>query len=283
MPDVDEPMTERKAAAQRRAEHVDEQQRPQVAARSGSGTTFSDRVVPFPATELRAQLVDYNGQQRYHLEGHASVVDVRYEMWDMFGPYEEIIDRGAFDDTLAAGPDVAFLVNHRGVTMARTTNKSLKLSMDDVGLHVEAWLNPKRQDVSDLVTAVDDGDITEMSFAFMLEEGWWSDDFETFKITKTDIDRGDVSAVNYGANPYTDIAARAQQVLADVEHMPPTLGREAVQRLLKRDDLDIDDLFKRAELVRQYDETRAAVEALPDEPKTPQGRSLTTVEALLED
>ena len=35
-----------------------------------------------------------------------------------------------------------------------------------------------------------------MSFAFILDEGRWSEDFTTFTITQVDLDRGDVSAVN---------------------------------------------------------------------------------------
>ena len=65
----------------------------------------------------------------------------------MFGPYEEIVAREAFTDTLAAEPDVAFLVNHKGVTMARTTNGSLELAMVSDGLGMDAWVNPKRTDV----------------------------------------------------------------------------------------------------------------------------------------
>ena len=52
---------------------------------------------------------DRNGQQLYHLTGSPSVTDKPYEMYDMFGPYEEIVAREAFTDTLAAEPDVAFL------------------------------------------------------------------------------------------------------------------------------------------------------------------------------
>ena len=85
------------------------------------------RSLPFPG-EIRAKLVDRNGQQRYGLEGQASVFDIPYEMWDMFGPYDEIVEKTALDKSLAADPDVAFLVNHRGVTMARTTNSTLELT-----------------------------------------------------------------------------------------------------------------------------------------------------------
>jgi HK97 family phage prohead protease len=226
------------------------------------------RMAAFPA-KLRAELVNYDGSQRYHLTGHASVVDTPYEMWDSAGPYMEVIDAGAFTRTLAAGPDVAFLVNHRGVTMARTTNGSLRLSMDATGLAVEAWLNPKRQDVSDLVVAIEDRDVTEMSFAFMLGDGGgiWSADFQTFRITELDLDRGDVSAVNYGANPYTDVAARSREVLADLERLPAGAARAAVARLQKRTDI-------------------TAIEALLEAPPAPEappaGRSLAHIEALLD-
>jgi HK97 family phage prohead protease len=226
------------------------------------------RMAAFPA-KLRAELVNYDGQQRYHLTGHASVVNTPYEMWDSAGPYMEVIDAGAFTRTLAASPDVAFLVNHRGVTMARTTNGSLRLSMDTTGLAVEAWLNPKRQDVSDLVVAIEDRDVTEMSFAFMLGDGGglWSADFQTFRITELDLDRGDVSAVNYGANPYTDVAARSGEVLADLERLPAGAARAAVARLQRRTDI-------------------TAVEALLEAPPAPAppkaGRSLAHIEALLD-
>lgn len=199
------------------------------------------RSLAFPA-QLRAKKQERDGQLLYHLNGIASVTNIPYEMWDMFGPYDEIMDHEAFTETLANDPDVAFLVNHRGLTMARTVpladrKPTLELGMIDEGLQSDAWLNPKRQDVSDLVVAIDDGQITEMSFAFMLEEGWWSDDFMTFKITKVDIHRGDVSAVNYGANPYTSIAARSREILADLEHLPAGAARAAYDRLGRRKDV----------------------------------------------
>jgi len=202
------------------------------------------RSLAFPA-QLRASKKEHNGQQMYNLVGIASVTDTPYEMWDMFGPYDEIIDRSAFDKTLTADPDVAFLVNHRGVTMARTrakpgqtdADRTLSLDMADEGLQADAWLNPKRQDVSDLIVAIDDGNIDQMSFAFMLEEGWWNDDFDVFKITKVSIDRGDVSAVNYGANPYTSIAARSREILDDLDHAPIGVARAALARLAGRQDL----------------------------------------------
>jgi len=193
------------------------------------------RSLPAPA-QLRAKLEERNGQEMYHLNGIASVTDVPYDMWDDFGPYEEIVAASAFSETLSANPDVAFLINHRGLSLARTTNDTLKLALTDMGLQSDAWLNPKRQDVKDLVIAVEDRVIDEMSFAFMLEEGWWSEDFSQFKITKLDINRGDVSAVNYGANPYTSIAARSREILDELVHLPAGAKRAAIARLAGPED-----------------------------------------------
>jgi HK97 family phage prohead protease len=206
----------------------------------GAGVTVNAplgaaRSLAFPA-QMRATKREWNGKPMYNLVGVASVTDQPYEMYDMFGPYEEIIAREAFTATLAADPDVAFLVNHRGLTMARTrakegSQRTLSLRMVDQGLESDAWVNPARGDVKDLVIAIDDDNIDQMSFAFMLEEGWWSDDFTQLKITQVDMDRGDTSAVNYGANPYTSIAARSREILEDLVRLPTGAKREAMARL----------------------------------------------------
>jgi HK97 family phage prohead protease len=178
-----------------------------AAARSNPIPNGEARRQPFQA-ELRSSTVIWNDRESVKLVGCASTVDKKYRMFDMFGEYDEVVDQRAFDGTLSRQPDVAYLVNHGGVTMARTTNGSLILSADSKGLQTEAYLNPKRQDVQDLVTAIEDRDITEMSFAFRIDEGEWNDDFTEFRILRVNLDRGDVSAVNYGANPYTSVAAR---------------------------------------------------------------------------
>jgi HK97 family phage prohead protease len=189
-----------------------------------------------------------------HLSGIASVTGITYEMWDMFGPFDESVRKTAFDNTLAAEPDVAFLVNHKGLTMARTIampgkQPTLLLGMrsgtkpEDNGLGMDSYVNPRRTDVTDLVTAVDDGQITEMSFAFMIVEGYWSEDFMSFEIAEVDIDRGDVSAVNYGANPYTSIEGRQQEILDEVRMLPAGAAEAAFRELAARADVDLDILY----------------------------------------
>lgn len=183
--------------------------------------------------QIRAQIVEESGRKFYQLDGYASTVEQSYEMYDFWGPYEEVIDARAFDATLSRDPDVSFLLNHRGTTMARTKTRdpqTLTLSVDDSGLRVRALLNPERTDVRDMVIAINDGDIDQMSFAFRIVRGQWSPDYTEYRILEVDLDRGDVSAVNYGANPNTSISARAKAALAAVEDLPEPVLRALVAR-----------------------------------------------------
>lgn len=188
------------------------------------------RSQPF-AAELRADTIIWQDSERNKVEGYASVVGKKYDMWDMFGEYKESVAPGAFDSTLSKNPDVAFLVNHRGVTMARTTNGSLELSSDQKGLKSVAYLNPKRNDVRDLILAIEDKDVTEMSFAFLIEDGEWSEDFTEYTIKEVDLNRGDVSAVNYGANPYTSVTARQVEIMRDFSNLPAGAQRHVFMGL----------------------------------------------------
>jgi HK97 family phage prohead protease len=180
--------------------------------------------------QLRVQTVERDGKPFFHFHGYASTVEQPYEMWDWYGPYEEVVDAAAFNVTLAADPDVVFLLNHRGTTMARTKSKTLELAVDATGLISDAYCNPERQDVQDLAHAIGDGDIDEMSFAFRIVRGQWSPDYSKYRILEVDLDRGDVSAVNFGANPNTSISARAKSALAGVEELPLPILRALVAR-----------------------------------------------------
>ena len=140
------------------------------------------------------------------LQGYASTTETPYTMHDMFGPYDEIVRAGAFGKTLAEGADVAYLANHEGLTMARTKNNTLTLSEDSAGLLTVANLDTSRSDVRDLVAAVEREDIDEMSFAFRVIRQQWSPDDSQRSLVELDLNRGDVSSVNYGANPTTNVS-----------------------------------------------------------------------------
>ena len=188
--------------------------------------------------ELRAKKEMRGDKELFHTSGYFTRYGRPYPMWDSFGEYRERVRVGAGARTLAAKPEVAFLTNHGGMAMARTTTGTLELREDQAGGWHDGWLNPARSDVNDLVIAIDDGDVPQMSFAFMIPDGQgeWSADFAEFEIIEYDIDGGDVSACNFGANPYTDITARTPDVLDDLGRLPQGALWEARRRLEQRDD-----------------------------------------------
>ena len=60
------------------------------------------------------RLVERDGKNWYKVAGTASTFGRSYDMWDIFGPYEEKVVEGAADATLAAKPDVVFLIEPPG-------------------------------------------------------------------------------------------------------------------------------------------------------------------------
>ncbi|MFE2323591.1 HK97 family phage prohead protease [Streptomyces sp. NPDC059385] len=215
-----------------------------AARRSAAGSTDmalpADRPVAQEVrfrTELRSQLVQRDGMDWYEVEGYASSFERGYEMWDAFGPYTEVVTKGAADKTLAADPEVVFRFNHGGTPMASTRNGRLQLWADEAGLGQRAWLNPKRSDVQLLVQAIEDSDVREQSFMFRITEGTWSPDYTEYRINSFDLERGDVGPVTYGANPHTSVSARSGEFLASIDHLSPLVAREALARLSERADL----------------------------------------------
>ncbi|HET8661031.1 MAG TPA: HK97 family phage prohead protease [Micromonosporaceae bacterium] len=199
-------------AAERRAEAAAQVNGPDKLGRNGRSQPpagVHERELPPVPAEMRAATVQRDGKQYLRLDGYASVYEQPYEMYDMFGVYTEVVSAGAGSESLATGPDVSFLVNHRGLPLATTRAGTLELAEDDTGLRSVSYMNPKRQDAADLYAAIDDGDVREMSFAFRIVSGQWSPDYTEYRISVYDIDRGDTSAVTYGANPHTSISARA--------------------------------------------------------------------------
>lgn len=188
-------------------------------------------------SQLRAKLVERDGQQWYEVSGYASAFERGYEMFDAFGPYTEVVSAGAGDETLAANPEVVYRFNHAGTPMAGTRNKRLQLWADESGLGDRAWLNPKRADVKLLIQAIEDDDIREQSFMFHITSGRWSPDYSEYRIDAFDLDRGDVGPVTYGANPHTSVSARSGEFLADIPRLSPLVALEAYTLLSKRADL----------------------------------------------
>jgi HK97 family phage prohead protease len=195
---------------------------------------------PVMPSEIRAMPEMHEGRKTIHTFGFFTLYDHTYPMYDQFGEYEEVVRPGSGARSLASNPDVSFLVNHAGVSMARTTNGSLVLEERREGGWHDAWLSAKRTDVCDLHEAIKDRDVDQMSFAFMIPDdpkapgGMWSEDWTTFEILAWDIDRGDVSAVNFGASMYTDISASAPDVLNAIDRLPVGAMPAVMDRAARR-------------------------------------------------
>ena len=154
--------------------------------------------------------------------GYASVTESPYTMYDFFGPYAEVVSRGSFEQTLSTTPLVEFTVNHGAggaLPMAHTRNGTLTLAEDSTGLGYDAVVDPARTDVANLLSALARGDMAEASFKFRIDAGVWSPDYTEYRITSVDLERGDVSAVNFGANPAatSELRAASTAMLAKVQ------------------------------------------------------------------
>jgi HK97 family phage prohead protease len=185
-------------------------------------TTLQRRNLPFRDVELRAK-PDGTGGSTLTFTGYATVYDIGYEMEDWAGPFTEVMRAGAASKTISEGADVPFLINHGGMTLARTKSGTLKLADDATGLHTAADLDPRNNDVQNLQSAMERGDVDEMSLAFWVIRQQWSPDFDQRDILEINLNKGDVSVVNYGANPNTagaqlnsrDLAAAAARLSED--------------------------------------------------------------------
>jgi len=113
------------------------------------------------------------------------------------GGFREFIAPNAFEGRLK--DDVRFLINHEGMPLARTTNGTLRLSVDEKGLRYEADM-PNTSTARDLMELLKNGTISQSSFAFTVEEDSWEvkDGINIRTIDKVS-QLYDVSSVTYPA------------------------------------------------------------------------------------
>ena len=114
------------------------------------------------------------------------------------GGFREFIAPDAFEGRLE--DDVRFLVNHdANLILARTTNGTLRLSVDEKGLRYEADM-PNTSTARDLMELLKNGTISQSSFAFTVEEDSWEvkDGMNIRTIDKVS-QLYDVSSVTYPA------------------------------------------------------------------------------------
>jgi HK97 family phage prohead protease len=179
----------------------------------------------------------------FTVRGYASVVEHAYDVYGgpEKGGWTETIARDAFAKTLADNPDVAFLINHDGIPLARTRSGTLTLSADNTGLASEASIDGASPLGQTLRSAMGRGDLDQMSFGFRVTRQEWNEEYTERRITEVSLDHGDVSIVTYPANPATSmsiVSARSavnflrESELAEIRaEVTPDELREARERL----------------------------------------------------
>lgn len=143
-----------------------------------------------------------------------------YESKSDFGPFDEVIDRGALDG--ADLTDVRFLVNHdtSKIPLARSRrnngNSTMQLSPDYEGMTISAQLDvDNNAEAKALYSATQRGDITGMSFMFTIDDYEW-EGLESDRPVRHIKKIGtvvEVSAVTFPMYEATDITARSQEAL----------------------------------------------------------------------
>jgi HK97 family phage prohead protease len=206
------------------------------------------------------------------IDGYASVFNKPYPIYG--GPdkggYDEIVDPDAFDRTLREKPDLHLLLNHEGLPLARTKSGTLDLSADKVGLRARSDLDRRDPDVQRLEVKMERGDMDEMSFAFRTIRHEVNEERTERRLLEVSLHKGDVSIVNFGANPNTSVKVRSFD--------------EAIAALL---DTEYEDALVEARSMADADRLAEAIsfltklrrEALPAEKRT---LSVSEARALLD-
>ena len=153
------------------------------------------------ASAPQAKRLDSN----FYVEGYAARFEpyVLYDMDD--GPIYERFERGCFDGCDMS--DVIFQLNHQGTVMARQSNGSLIVEVDENGLFTAADLG-RTEAARRLYEEISTGMITKMSWGFFAGDYYYDKDTRT--IVHTRVKKiFDVSAVSIPANQNTEINARS--------------------------------------------------------------------------
>lgn len=159
--------------------------------------------------EIRA---DNNEEHGHFLTGQPIVYNERTDL----GWYDEIIEDGALADTDLK--DVRFLVNHNvdmiPLARSRNNNANSTMQMEVIpgrGMSIRVDLDTENNaEAKSLYSAVERGDISGMSFMFIVDGDRWEDiDSEHPTRSITSISRVmEVSAVTFPAYEATSISTR---------------------------------------------------------------------------
>ncbi|WP_439618316.1 HK97 family phage prohead protease [Shinella sp.] len=157
------------------------------------------RTVSLPV-EHRATASDGNT-----VVGYAAVFG---ETTDIGGFFREVIARGAFTKTLQTADVRAYYGHERARLLGRSSAGTLRLAEDAKGLAVEIDL-PDTSDGRDVRTLIERGDITGMSFGFIVTRQEWDETGDIPTRTIFEVELREVSIVSEPAYDGTSVALRS--------------------------------------------------------------------------
>jgi len=141
------------------------------------------------------------------IKGHAAVFNVI----ESGGWFREQVAPGAFKESLK-NDDIRALWNHdTTIVLGRNRAGTLKLWEDKKGLAVEIT-PPDTQLARGLVESINRGDVTQMSFGFIVKKATWTeeDDADDDLRTLEEIELWEVSPVTFPFYEATDIGLKSE-------------------------------------------------------------------------
>jgi len=156
-------------------------------------------------TELRVQPQEGDGLPV--IEGHAAVFDSLSQDLGFVFPFKERISKGAFKDSVARD-DIRALFNHDpNYVLGRNRAGTLELKETSKGLKVRIH-PPDTQWARDLTQSISRGDVSQMSFGFLVEKESWATEDGADVRTLERVKLFDVSPVTFPAYLETDVGVR---------------------------------------------------------------------------
>jgi uncharacterized protein len=176
--------------------------------RSGTGLGPEFRFFGTEGLELRE---DRSNPDVITVTGAPIVYNTPYSVRDQAGEFEETMEPTVVDSIIDS-VDCRFLVNHAGLPLARTLSGTLKLLNTDESLRFAADLDLRSQLANDLASAIERGDVSQMSCGFIVDRDTWDASYSHRSI-QAFRDLCDVSAVTYPASPTTSIEVQRAEWL----------------------------------------------------------------------
>lgn len=164
--------------------------------------------------ELRSLVKPVQSGEGRTVTGYAAVFG---EVTQIGNWFSEVIQRGAFAESLKNSDVRAYFDHDRGRVLGRSTSGTLRLSEDTQGLAVEIDL-PDTSDGRDVEELIKRGDISGMSFGFRVTKEQWDETQDPPLRTILAVDLREVSIVSEPAYDGTSIALRSRDECRKSKH-----------------------------------------------------------------